>query len=364
MTKGTMAGQETENADELTMNGAKNVADVTVIILAYSVERWSMDCAAVESALNQTRPPREIILCVDDNADRAELLDRFRERWPDGPDRLPSIKVVESENDGQDLASADGEKQWRFRAHYGFRGTGISSGRTTALGLAGTEIVAFLDDDATADPDWLERLLTPFADPSVVAVGGAPLPVFAKPRPRWSPPEFDWIFGCAYTGLPTSTAPVLRLIGANMAIRREQLRAIAGLGSMEDMELCHRLLERFPGSKLIYEPAAIVRHRVHEDRLTWQYFWRRCFWANRDKVAIMRGLGSAANLKADRGFVLRTLSVGVVRGLREFLRGDLGGLRRALSIIAGVGISAIAYATGTVEWNIASWRRRQSASAP
>src|SRR5437763_15556 len=196
--------------------GRATVADVTVVILVYSLERWSLDCAAVESALNQTLMPAEIMVCVDDNADRAELIERFRQRWPHRPGAVPSIRLVESQSDAAQSDPVAGQGRWRFRAHYGFRGTGISSGRTTCLGLATTEILAFLDDDAEAERDWLERLLAPFADPDVVAVGGAPVPVFAKPRPRWFPSEFDWVFGCAYTGLPTTTAPVLRLIGANM----------------------------------------------------------------------------------------------------------------------------------------------------
>jgi glucosyl-dolichyl phosphate glucuronosyltransferase len=341
-----------------------NVADATVIILAYSLDRFSMDCAAVESVLGQNLPPREVMVCVDDNADRPELLTRFRARWPEQPGAAPSVTVVESRRDADTVRASAAQTDWRFHAHYGFRGTGISSGRTTCLELASTETVAFLDDDATADPDWLQRLLAPFADPSVVAVGGAPVPVYAKPPPRWFPSEYNWIFGCAYKGLPTSTGPALRLIGANMAVRREELRSIASLGSMEDMEICHRLLALSPGNTLIYEPRAIVRHRVHEDRMTWPYFWRRCFWANRDKVAIMKGLGAAANLRADRAYVLRTLPAGVLAGVRDLLGGDLGGLQRAGAIIAGLGISAIAYLTGLLEWNLAAWRRRGRTPAP
>jgi cellulose synthase/poly-beta-1,6-N-acetylglucosamine synthase-like glycosyltransferase len=223
--------------------------------------------------------------------------------------------------------------------------------------------VVFLDDDAAADPDWLEHLLLPFADPDVVAVGGAPLPVYAKPRPRWFPSEFNWVFGCAYTGLPETMEPALRLIGANMAVRRADLRALAGMGSMEDLEICHRLLERSRQSKLMYEPRAVVHHRVHEDRLTWHYFWRRCFWASRDKVAVMSGLGAAANMEADRRYLTHTLPRGVGMGVRDCLGGDIGGLQRALAILAGVSVSGIGYVAGLFEWNIATWRRRKRASA-
>jgi cellulose synthase/poly-beta-1,6-N-acetylglucosamine synthase-like glycosyltransferase len=363
------AAAERQSAPEAEVSGnlaqrQGSVAEVTVIVLAYSLNRFAMDCAAVESALNQTVPPREVMLCVDDNADRPELLERFRARWPQRPGAAPSVRVVESESDADTLRASADQQEWRFHAHYGFRGTGISSGRTTCLALATTELVAFLDDDATADPDWLRRLLAPFADPHVVAVGGAPVPAYAKPPPRWFPAEYNWVFGCAYKGLPNTAGPALRLIGANMAVRRDDLRAIASLGSMEDMEICHRLLARSPRNVLIYEPRAIVHHRVHEDRLTWPYFWRRCYWANRDKVAIMKGLGGAANLKADRAYVLRTLPAGVLTGLRELLGGDIGGLQRAAAITAGLGIAAIAYAIGVLEWNLATWRRRGRTSSP
>ncbi|MHB8491567.1 MAG: glycosyltransferase family 2 protein, partial [Solirubrobacteraceae bacterium] len=244
------------------------------------------------------------------------------------------------------------------RSSYASHGSHIAAGRNTAVKLARTEIVAFLDDDATAEPEWLERLLAPFANPSVPAVGGAPLPVYAKPRPRWFPPEFDWVFGCAYAGLPATTAPVLRLIGANMAARREAILAIGGLRSLaDDLDMCQRLLERSPEARLIYEPRAIVHHYVHEQRLTWRYLMKRCFWAGRAKVSIMKGLGPAANMRADRRFVLRTLTVGVGQGLRDLWRGDIGGPLRAAAIIAALGVSAIGYGIGTIEWELGARRR-------
>jgi GT2 family glycosyltransferase len=326
---------------------------VTVIVLAYSMERWSLTCAAVESVLSQTYPAREIILCIDNNA---ELAERLRRRWPHLPEQEPSIRVVEREREERQAALAPDGPQ---RSSYASHGSHIAAGRNAAVKLATTEIVAFLDDDATADPDWLQRLLGPFSDPSVLAVGGAPLPVYAKPRPRWFPAEFDWVFGCAYAGLPKTTAPTLRLIGANMAARRQDILAIGGLRSLaDDLDMSHRLLERSPRNGLMYEPRAIVHHYVHEERLTRRYFLRRCVWTSRRKVAIMRGLGGAANLQADRRFVRRTLSVGVTTGLQEFLGGDIGGLERAFAIVVALGLSAIAYTVGLVEWSVLERRRR------
>jgi hypothetical protein len=362
---------DTESVDADSVADTVSVADATVVIIAYTPERWSLTCAAVESVFNQTVLPREVILCVEGAPEFAE---RFRERWQGRLGAVPSIRVEGHEPTpagGEEAPrSYDGQAPHQPQPHLDAARQDarcharIAAERSRGVDLATTGIVVFLDDDATAEEDWLKRLLGPFADPSVVAVGGAPLPVYAKPRPRWFPFEFDWVLGCAYAGLPTKTAPVLRLIGATLAVRRDSVLAVGGFHSLaDDLDMAHRLLALSPQSQLIYEPRAIVRHYVHEDRLTWRYFWRRCFWANRDKVAIMRGLGGAANLKADRRFVLRTLSVGIGKGLRELLGGDIGGLQRALSIIAGVGISGIAYATGVVEWNIAAWRRGERPSA-
>ena len=82
----------------------------------------------------------------------------------------------------------------------------LGSARNTAAEFASGEVLAFLDDDAAAAADWLERLLAPYDDERVGAVGGTPLPVFEVRRPRWFPHEFDWVFGCAYRGLPVTRA--------------------------------------------------------------------------------------------------------------------------------------------------------------
>jgi len=310
--------------------GQEGIADVTVITAAYSMDRWSLTCAAVESVLRQRLLPREIILPIDHND---ELLERLREHWNDaGEDpRRPKIRVVPSKYDGHLGASA-----------------------TTAAELADTEFLAFLDDDAAADPTWLENLLAVFADPKVIAAGGAPLPVYSRPRPRWFPFEFDWVFGCAYAGLPTKAAPILHMIGTTMAVRRKDFMAIGGVHSDDhgDMELSHRLLQSSPGSHLMYQPAAVVRHYVHPDRLTWAYFWRRCFYVNRSKAAAFRELGPAANLRAERRFAQRALTRGFARGIRDAVSGDVGGLLRSICIVAGLALAGSGYLVGSMQRHI------------
>ncbi|MBO0684346.1 MAG: glycosyltransferase family 2 protein, partial [Candidatus Dormibacteraeota bacterium] len=155
---------------------------VSVVIPTHSLERWPLLKRAVESVRAQIPPPSEVIICVDHNPD---LSARCRREWgcEDGH-QGPPVRVADS----------------RYAGRWG-------ASRTTAAELACGEFLLFLDDDAAATEGWLRRMLANFDDPSVLAVGGAPLPEYMGPRPRWFPPEFDWVFGCAYRGLPEVTAP-------------------------------------------------------------------------------------------------------------------------------------------------------------
>ena len=134
---------------------------VSVVICAYTEDRWSLLLQSVASVQEQSRPPVEIIVCVDHN--RA-LLERCRLQWADDA--------------GPFLGPGGGDRQQVRR-----------SSRfcpQSAAEVARGDIVAFLDDDAWADPDWLERLVSPYATESVVAVGGAPIPAFERPGPTGS----------------------------------------------------------------------------------------------------------------------------------------------------------------------------------
>ena len=155
-----------------------------VVICTYTLARWELFVRAVESVLAQTVAPQQLIIVVDHND---EVLARCRQEWGAGRADSPvEIVVVASQFAGQQASS-----------------------RNTALLLARADIVSFLDDDAEAAPDWLERLLAVYAThPEAVAVGGAPRPDYGAPRPSWFPPEFEWVFGCHYRSLPDRLAPV------------------------------------------------------------------------------------------------------------------------------------------------------------
>ena len=298
-------------------------ANVSVVICAYTEDRWDQLGAAVESVRAQSLPSAEIILVIDHNP---ALLARSAAA-------LPGVTVVPN---GQ--------------------AKGLSGARNTGAARAGGDIVAFLDDDAVADQDWLKFLVDPYDDPRVAGVGGLTLPSWESRRPAWMPEEFLWVVGCNYRGMAPSGAPVRNLIGANMSFRRDQFRLVpggfaAGIGrtsggrplGCEETEFCIRLAQRAPGSLMIMDHRARVSHFVPDGRCTFRYFVSRCFAEGISKAQVAASVGRGDGLSAERAYATRTLPQGVLRGMAGLGRGDVAGLGRAAAIVAGLGATAAGY---------------------
>lgn len=298
---------------------------ISVVVCAYADERWPALVAAVRSALTQTRPAAEVVVAVDHNA---ALLGRVREALPE---------VVAVANDG---------------------GRGLSGARNAGVRAATGAVVAFLDDDAVAAPDWLALLAEGYRDPRVLGVGGSIEPQWLAGRPSAFPHEFHWVVGCTYEGMPTAAAPVRNLIGANMSVRRDVLDRAGGFRSglgrigrlplgCEETELCIRARQADPDGVFLYEPRARVEHAVPADRTTWRYFRRRCFAEGLSKAQVSSTTGPRDGLSSERTYTLRTLPVGVARGLADAARGDAAGLGRASAIVAGLAVTTAGYVVGS-----------------
>jgi GT2 family glycosyltransferase len=304
---------------------------ISVIICAYTERRWEDLLAAVASIRAQTRPPVRTILVVDHNP---PLLERARAVFPE-------LLVVP--NTGR---------------------RGLSGGRNSGVSHAIGDVVAFLDDDARAEPDWLERLAAAYSDPLVVGAGGAVRPVWPEQRPSWLPPEFDWVVGCTFVGMPTASAPVRNLVGANMSFRLEALGSVGGftngLGRVgtrplgcEETEMGIRLRQRRPNAQLRYEPTAVVHHRVTDDRVAWGYFCRRCYAEGLSKAMVARLVGAKDALETERRYVRSVLPRAVAQGLGPGRWGRPFGVRRACAIVAGLILTTAGYARGRLATGLA-----------
>ena len=298
---------------------------VSVVICAYTLERWDDIAGAVDSVLGQQSSwDRELILVVDHNPALASRAAR----------ELPGARTIES------------------------RGPrGLSGARNEGVGAASGSVVAFLDDDARAEPGWLEGLLAPFAEDRVVGTGGHAEAAWDTGRPRWFPEEFDWVVGCSYRGLPRTMSPIRNPLGCSMAFRTEAIRAAGGFRTEvgrvgrfptggEETELSIRITTARPGSLILHIPQARVLHRVTRARANWRYFRSRCYQEGRSKALISAMQGEGAALASERSYVARTLPAGILRHLGAALRGDLAGVARAGAIVAGAVLTAMGYVAG------------------
>ena len=295
--------------------------EISVVVCTYTAQRWDGLCAGISALQAQTLMPHEILVVVDHEP---ALLERITSELP-AASPLPSAGPP-----------------------------GLAGSRNTGAHAATGSIVAFIDDDARPEADWLERLAEPYDDPGVVAVGGGIDPDWSPARPAWFLPEFDWVVGCTYRGLPEARATVRNLIGANMSFRREifqHLEFFHGLGHAhgrslggEETDFCIRLAEALPGTRIVYEPRARVRHHVPADRARFSYFMRRCYSEGVSKGVLARRVGSRTGLASERAYV-RAIPGAALRALNHAAR-----TRRpapalgALATVMGVGAASSGYA--------------------
>ncbi|MCD9592886.1 glycosyltransferase family 2 protein, partial [Streptomyces sp. 8ZJF_21] len=311
---------------------------ISVVICVYTEERWDDILAAVDSVRTQSLPAQETLLVVDHNT---RLLRRLKDHYGDGDDGSDADVGAEAD------ADAGAGQRVRVVANSGSRG--LSSGRNTGIAVSRGEVIAFLDDDAVAERDWLRHFAAAYADPRVLAVGGRTVPVWAsRRRPVWFPEEFDWVVGCSYRGLPPGRVRVRNVLGGNASFRREAFDAAGGFASgigrdgdkrplgCEETELCIRLARARPDALLLIDDRAVIHHKVPAARERFGYFRSRTYAEGLSKALVTRSVGAQAGLETERRYTTRVLPAGIARGLRDALLGRAGGAGRAGAIVAGV----------------------------
>ncbi|MBA4148680.1 MAG: glycosyltransferase [Verrucomicrobia bacterium] len=233
----------------------KSQAVLPTITVAVCTRDRTEDLALCLSALKRLEfPPLEIL--VIDNAPRTgatrELIESF----------FPEIRYIVEPRPGLNWA------------------------RNRAIAEATGEIVAYTDDDVIVDPLWTRALATLFAENSeVMAVTGLVVPYELETEPQlWFEQYGGFGRGVDRKWYRASHTERHRLArqhagagkfgtGANMAYRRKAFSEIGlfdpalDVGTATqgggDLDMFFRVLKH--GHSLVYEPAAIVRHRHRRD---------------------------------------------------------------------------------------------------
>lgn len=206
---------------------------------------------------------------------------------------------------------------------------GVSYARNAAVKVASGEIIAFIDDDAIATPEWLIRIANEFKDPDVVCVSGRIDLIWEVPRPSWLPLEFEgylgsnFYFGNCRREIAGDEAP----FEGNLAVLRQALLQVGGFSPdfgprgdemiMLEGAILARKLRNL--GKVIYSPFPVVGHLVPAEKVQKAYFLRRSYlqgWSNGLMEAYLHPEQSLAlkvkNLTVDSYLIIKELLSAVV----------------------------------------------------
>jgi len=222
---------------------------------------------------------------------------------------------------------------------------GLSAARNVAIPEAKGELIAFLDDDVVAFPDWAEALVRAFAETDAIGVTGPALPLWENPSMAWFPEELYWIISCTAWSGWDRVREVRNAWGMNMAFRKEAF-SVAGLFHSatgyhkgpfaEDNEFSLRVRSK-TGKRILYVPDATVWHKVHRYRLSLSFVRERAYWIGRSRRNLARfdaAAGGAGNLPMpERDLLGRIIARRIPSDLAGLVRTPSAALKR-LSLTA------------------------------
>jgi len=189
---------------------------------------------------------------------------------------------------------------------------GLSNARNLGLAAATGEIIAYLDDDASPDPDWLSYLALTFRKTNSAGVGGPNIPF----------PDDGEVAACIAhaPGGPThvlvSDQEAEHIPGCNMAFRRDWLQSIGGFDSQfrvagDDVDVCWRIQEA--GGRLGFNPAAMV---LHHCRGTLRGFWKQQVGYGKAEAMVERKWPEKYNTAGQIAWGGRIYSDGLLRSVQ------------------------------------------------
>jgi len=277
-------------SDSSTGNPMPSEPLVSVVVTSYTLNRLKDIQDLLESLRDQTYRKLELIFVGERTR---ELCDRVQEN-----------------------AIAQGVSNVRTIFNEGL--PGLSPARNLGTKHSNGEIIAFIDDDAVAFPEWIKAIVGTFQEHNdVIGVTGPAYPLWENESLKWLPEEFYWIISCtspAWAGRD-ALREVRNSWGVNMAFRREAFTLqsfsstfVGGnqglsdgtkaglLGDETDFSLRLSNLTKRP---IYYNPNAKVFHKVYASRLSGRFISHRAFWEGYTKAFLGRLVKTESNDKLD-----------------------------------------------------------------
>ncbi len=268
-------------------------------------------------------PSVDVVVATFNRPDNVRICLEHLARQSRRPDEIVVVDSSPHRLTADVVAAFPGVRYLRNEAG---RGTTATS-RAIGVAATGSDIVAFVDDDAYAEPDWLENLVARYADPSVAVVGGRA----SNGRPGEESEGLDAVGRLLPDGTLTGNfaadtghdLDVDHVLGANMSVRRAALEQVGGIVDLypgtclrEESDFVLRLGRA--GHRVVYTPAAVVRHVAATYARGRRFDVRYTFYGHRNHVVLLShafGMGDPI-LRRFYGTALRQAGTNVVDGAR------------------------------------------------
>lgn len=236
----------------------KLIPEISIIICSYNRAAYIIN--ALDSLLHQTisKSTFEVIVVDNNSIDNTEEL----------------VQMYRETHAGFNLSYLTETVQ------------GASFARNTGAAFARSSLLCFMDDDAVAEKEFVERILSFFKKYSNAAgLGGRIIPRYIPEEPKWMSHYVSSLVGnFDYSRQLREFAPGKYPLESNMVVRKEDFDAIGGFNTSlpgvkgtlriggEGKDFFLRLQAR--NKKIYYDPEVIVHHVVEVKKLTPHYLYR------------------------------------------------------------------------------------------
>jgi glucosyl-dolichyl phosphate glucuronosyltransferase len=231
---------------------------LSVVICTYN--RCQMLKACLDSLVNQTVPHTNFEIIVIDNNSNDDTQKVIQGYYC----KFDNIRVISEQKQG------------------------LSNARNRGWREANGAYIAYIDDDARADKNWVGRIILSFQEikPSPDVVGGKIIPFFYGQIPPWFPIDIEVLSRGDQKRFLTDAEGQYGFYGSNMIFKKEILQESNGfsteygmqgnaIGVAEETEFFRRLSKL---SRLLwYDPDIIVEHLISKNSFDSKFIFRRCY---------------------------------------------------------------------------------------
>lgn len=304
-----------------------------------------------------------VVLCVYDS----EMYEHFREAaesvFSQTYDHVELVVVVDGTDFVYNRAIDDYGHRDDVVVHCNDENVGLLESRNTGVELATGDIVAFIDSDAIADAQWIAELVATYEETDAIAAGGKMVPEWVAGEPAFLPAEFYWLVGVTHRGFADGPGEVRNTNGSNLSFRREVFLDLGGfdpeIGGRKgdsnlqggETELCARMRAKY-GQGVMYNPDAVVAHKIFEYRTELLWLLDRAFWQGYSKRAMATLLPTTEERLGEENEFLRQLLLEFVpKRIRQLLKQpSVAGVTQLATLFLLTGVVGSGYLYGMTKW--------------